>query len=152
MLNRVSVMGRLTHDPELKQTQSGSYVATFSIAVERDFKDKASGEKVVDFFDVAAWRQTAEFVCKYFSKGRMMVVDGRLQARIWEDRNGSKRKAVEIVADSVYFGDSKRDAEGTGYQQGAPPSSGWQQPSYSGGSYPADEEGFTEMEGNDLPF
>ena len=91
MLNRVSVMGRLTHDPELKQTQSGIYVATFSIAVERDFKDKASGEKVVDFFDVAAWRQTAEFVCKYFSKGRMMVVDGRLQARIWEDRNGSKR-------------------------------------------------------------
>ena len=101
MLNRVSVMGRLTHDPELKQTQSGIYVATFSIAVERDFKDKASGEKVVDFFDVAAWRQTAEFVCKYFSKGRMMVVDGRLQARIWEDRNGSMRKAGAVDADSV---------------------------------------------------
>lgn len=152
MLNRVVIMGRLTHDPELKQTQSGVYVTSFSVAVERDFKDRASGEKVVDFFDVVAWRQTAEFVSRYFSKGRMAVVDGRLQARTWEDRNGSKRKTVEIVADSVYFGDSKRDAEGGGYQQGGPPSSGWRQPSCSGGSYPAGEEGFTEMEGNDLPF
>lgn len=107
MLNRVTVMGRLTHDPELRRTQSGTAVASFPLAVERNFKTQ-SGEREVDFFDVIAWRNTAEFVSKYFTKGRMAVVEGRLQARNYTDKNGNKRKAVEIVADNVYFGDSKK--------------------------------------------
>lgn len=107
MLNRVTVMGRLTRDPELRRTQSGTAVASFSLAVERNFKTQ-SGEREADFFDVIAWRNTAEFVSKYFTKGRMAVVEGRLQARNYTDKNGSNRKAVEIVADNVYFGDSKK--------------------------------------------
>lgn len=142
MLNRTIIMGRLTRDPELRQTQNGLPVSTFSLAVERDFKDKSSGEKVTDYFDVVTWRQTAEFVCRYFSKGRMMVVDGRLQSRKWEDRNGNKRVSIEIVADSCYFGDSKKDGDGgsqqRGYQQGQYPPGGYQQPGYQqgyGGGY-----------------
>lgn len=107
MLNRVTVMGRLTRDPELRRTQSGTAVASFSLAVERNFKTQ-SGEREADFFDVIAWRNTAEFVSKYFTKGRMAVVEGRLQARNYTDKNGNNRKAVEIVADNVYFGDSKK--------------------------------------------
>lgn len=129
MLNKTIIMGRLVRDPELKQTQSGLPVTSFSLAVERDFKDKTSGEKVTDFFDVVAWRQTAEFVCKYFSKGRMMVVEGRLQSRKWEDRNGNKRVSIEIVADNCYFGDSKKSDDNSGYQQGGYQSQG----GYSGG-------------------
>lgn len=107
MLNRVTVMGRLTRDPELRRTQSGTAVASFSLAVERNFKTQ-SGEREADFFDVITWRNTAEFVSKYFTKGRMAVVEGRLQARNYTDKNGNNRKAVEIVADNVYFGDSKK--------------------------------------------
>ncbi len=108
MLNRVSIMGRLAADPEIRRTQSGTSVTSFSIAVDRDFKS-ASGEKDTDWIDVVAWKGTAETVCKYFSKGRMMVVSGRLQTRVWEDKAGNKRKSTEIVAENVYFGDSKRD-------------------------------------------
>lgn len=108
MLNKIVVMGRLTRDPELRSTQSGLYVTSFSIACDRDFKNQ-SGEKDTDFIDCVAWRQTAEFVCKYFAKGRMAVVEGRLQIRDWQDNNGNKRRSAEIVADNVYFGDSKRD-------------------------------------------
>ena len=108
MLNRIIVMGRITRDPELRRTNSGTAVASFTVAVDRDFKSQ-SGEKETDFIDVVAWRNTAEFVSKYFSKGRMAVVEGRLQLRVWTDKNGNKRRSAEIVADSVYFGDSKRD-------------------------------------------
>lgn len=109
MLNHITIMGRLTRDPELKTTNSGVPVVSFSLAVDRDFADKESGERGVDFVDVTAWRHTAEFVSRYFTKGRMAVVSGRLQTRNWTDKDGNKRKAVEIVAENVYFGDSKRN-------------------------------------------
>ena len=107
MLNKIFIMGRLTRDPELRRTQTGTPVASFSLAVDRDYKDKSTGERATDFIDVVAWRQTAEFVTRYFTKGRMAVVEGRLQIRDWTDKEGGKRRSAEIVADSVYFGDSK---------------------------------------------
>ena len=121
MLNHIALMGRLVRDPELRHTQSGLPVTTFSIACERDFKD-ADGEKPVDFLDIVAWRQTAEFVSKYFTKGRMAVVEGRLQIRDWTDNNGGKRRSAEVIADNIYFGDSKRDSAPGDY--GAPPAYG----------------------------
>ena len=125
MLNRIILMGRLTRDPELRRTQSGTAVTSFSLAVDRDFKSQ-SGEKETDFIDVVVWRGTAEFVSKYFTKGRMAVVEGRLQIRDWTDREGGKRRSAEVVADNVYFGDSKRDGGGEygamsgGYSYSAP--------------------------------
>ena len=107
-MNRVCIMGRLTRDPELRRTQSGTAVTSFTLAVDDDFKGKQSGERKTYFIDVVAWRQSAEFVSQYFAKGRMAIVDGRLQSRKWEDKDGNKRTAIEVVADSVYFGDSKR--------------------------------------------
>ena len=107
MLNRIVLMGRLTKKPELRRTQSGVAVTSFSLAVERDYKD-AEGNRETDFIDVVAWRSTAEFVNKYFTKGRMAVVEGRLQIRDWTDKDGGRRRSAEVVADSVYFGDSKR--------------------------------------------
>ncbi len=134
MLNRIIVMGRLTRDPELRRTNSGTAVTSFSLAVDRDFKS-LSGEKETDFIDVVAWRNTAEFVSKYFSKGRMAVVEGRLQLRDWTDKEGNKRRSAEIVADSVYFGDFKRD--------------GGDNPGYA----PAPSGDFAEVEADgDLPF
>lgn len=112
MLNKVFVMGRLTRDPELRKTKAGTAVASFSLAVDRDYKDKASGEREVDFVDIVAWRQAAEFIGRYFTKGRMAVVEGRLQVRDWLDQDGKKHRAVEIVADNVYFGDSRRARPG----------------------------------------
>ena len=120
MLNRIIIMGRLARDPELRRTQTGTPVASFRLAVDRDFKDKATGERATDWIDVVAWRQTAEFVSRYFTKGRMAVVEGRLQIRDWTDKDGGKRRSAEIVADNVYFGDSKRD--GAGDFGGAPAS------------------------------
>ena len=111
MLNQIIIMGRLTRDPELRRTQSGTAVCSFSVAVDRDFKSQ-SGEKETDFIDVVAWRQTGEFVSKYFTKGRMIVVSGSLQSRKWQDRNGQNRISWEVIADNVYFGDSKRDSAG----------------------------------------
>jgi single-strand DNA-binding protein len=99
----------MTKDPEMRHTQTGVAVASFTLAVDRDFKDKTTGEKGVDFIDVVAWRQTGEFVSKYFSKGRMAVVDGKLQMRKWQDKDGNNRISAEVVADNVYFGDSKKD-------------------------------------------
>ena len=110
MLNKIFLMGRLTRDPELRRTGSGLAVASFSLAVDRDFKSQ-SGEKETDFIDIVAWRNTAEFVSKYFTKGRMAVVEGRLQIRDWTDKEGNKRRSSEVVADSIYFGDSKKDSE-----------------------------------------
>ena len=111
MLNRIILMGRLARDPELRHTQTGTPVASFRLAVDRDFKDKTTGEKATDWIDVVAWRQTAEFVSRFFTKGRMAVVEGRLQIRDWQDRDGNKRRSAEVVADNVYFGDSRRDGD-----------------------------------------
>ena len=112
MLNQTVLMGRLVRDPELRRTQSGVPVATFRIAVDRDYGNRETGEREADFLDVVAWRQTAEFVSKYFSKGSMAAVTGRLQSRSWTDNQGNKRYTVEVVAQSVYFGEPKRDAFG----------------------------------------
>ena len=112
MLNHITIMGRLTRDPELRRTGSGIAVASFTLAVDRDFSGKDGGEKEVDFIDCTAWRQTGEFVSKYFGKGRMAVVSGRLQIRKWTDKDGNNRRTAEIVADNVYFGDSKKDSPG----------------------------------------
>ena len=106
MLNRIVVMGRLTKNPEIRRTSTGTAVTSITLAVERDFKEQ-NGEKKTDFIDVVAWRNTAEFVSQYFSKGRMAVVEGRLQLRDWKDQNGNNRRNAEIVAENVYFGDSK---------------------------------------------
>ena len=114
MLNHITIMGRLTRDPELRRTASGVAVASFTVAVDRDFGKNENGEKETDFIDCVAWRQTGEFVAKYFAKGRMAVVSGRLQIRPWTDKDGNKRRTAEVVADNVYFGDSKREGESTG--------------------------------------
>ena len=108
MLNKVFIMGRLTRDPELRRTQTGTAVASFTLAVDRDFKDKSTGERTTDFIDVVAWRQTGEFVSRYFTKGRMAVVEGRLQIRDWTDKDGGKRRSAEVVVDNIYFGESRR--------------------------------------------
>lgn len=121
MLNHITIMGRLTKDPELRRTGSGVAVTSFTLAVDRDFSGKDSGEKETDFIDCVAWRQTGEFVDKYFAKGRMAVVSGRLQMRNWTDKDGNKRRSAEIVADNVYFGDSKKSESNTGdYPTSAP--------------------------------
>ncbi|MCD8087262.1 MAG: single-stranded DNA-binding protein [Oscillospiraceae bacterium] len=110
-LNHIDIMGRLTRDPELRYTQTNTPVASFTLAVDRDFTDKATGRRDTDFIDCVAWRHTGEFVSKYFSKGSMAAVSGRLQIRDWTDRDGNKRRSAEIVADNVYFGESrKKDA------------------------------------------
>ena len=120
MLNHIVLMGRLTRDPELRRTGTGVAVASFSIAVDRDFSGRDGGEKETDFIDIVAWRNTAEFVSKYFTKGRMAVVSGRLQIRNWTDKEGNKRRSAEVVADNIYFGDSRRDGEGSSAPSYAP--------------------------------
>jgi single-strand DNA-binding protein len=154
MLNHIELMGRLTRDPELRRTQSGLAVASFTLAVDRDFASKDGGERQTDFIDIVAWRNTAEFVSKYFSKGRMAVVTGRLQIRDWTDKDGGKRRSAEVVADNVYFGDSKKDSSGdSGYSR---PSSNYSEPSYSNSSYssPVTGSDFAELsdDDGDLPF
>ena len=111
MLNHITIMGRLTRDPELRRTGSGIAVASFTVAVDRDFASRESGERETDFIDCVAWRQTGEFVSKYFTKGRMIVVSGRLQIRSWTDKDGNKRRTAEVVADNVYFGESRRGSD-----------------------------------------
>ena len=157
MLNRIIIMGRLVRDPELRTTQSGTAVTSFTLAVDRDFKSRDSGEKSTDFIDVVAWRQTAEFVCKYFSKGRMAIAEGRLQIREWKDRDGNSRRTAEVVAENVYFGDSKRDSGSDGYSAapayGSPV--GYDAPSGGYGAYGSrDNSGFAEIDDQDgdLPF
>ncbi len=156
MLNKIFIMGRLARDPELRHTQTGTPVATFRLAVDRDFKDKATGERSTDWIDVVAWSGRAEFVSRYFSKGRMAIVEGRLQMRDWTDKEGNKRTTAEVVADNIYFGDSKRDSDGGSY------SSFNQTPSYSApppapsgfGAPSAEGDQFAELTDNDgeLPF
>ena len=139
MLNHIVLMGRLTRDPELRRTGSGIPVTTFTLAVDRDFGNKESGEKETDFVDIVTWRSTAEFVSKYFSKGRMAVVSGRLQIRNWTDNEGNKRRSAEVVADNVYFGDSKKDSDSQNY-------SGYTQP------VPAQNYELIEEDDSELPF
>ncbi len=114
MLNHSVLMGRLTRDPELRYTQSQIPVASFTLAVDRDFGGRDGGERQTDFIDIVAWRQTADFVSKYFTKGSMAVVSGRLQIRDWTDREGNKLRSAEVVADNVYFGESKRSRDENG--------------------------------------
>ncbi len=160
MLNKIFIMGRLTRDPELRRTQTGTPVASFSLAVDRDFRDKSTGERATDFIDVVAWRQTAEFVSRYFAKGRMAVVEGRLQIRDWTDKEGNKRRSAEVVADQIYFGDSKRDGDGGGYSTGYHQGGGYSAPAapsdpFGGyGAPPADGDQFAELSTDDgnLPF
>ena len=150
MLNKIFLMGRLTRDPELRRTQSGTAVTSFSLAVDRDFKGQ-NGEKETDFIDVVAWRNTAEFVSKYFTKGRMAVVEGRLQIRDWTDRDGGKRRTAEVIADNVYFGDTKRDSADGGYA----PAPAYGAPVGRGDSAPAGGHSeFAEIgeEDGELPF
>lgn len=115
MLNKIIIAGRLTADPTLRHTQSGTAVASFTLAVDRDFKDKNTGEKTADFIPVVAWRGTGEFAAKYFTKGRVAIVEGKLQMRDWTDKDGNKRRVAEVVADNIYFGDSKREADGNNH-------------------------------------
>ncbi len=157
MLNKIFLMGRLVADPESRQTPSGVAVTTFRIAVDRDFRNKETGEKEADFINIVAWRGTADFVSKYFSKGRMALVEGRLQIRQYTDREGNKRTVAEVVAENVYFGDSRRDGDGGGYDRGgyAPrtTSPAPQQPSAYDAPVPSGDQ-FTELDDDDgeLPF
>ena len=150
MLNHITIMGRLTRDPELRRTGSGIAVASFTVAVDRDFGKNENGEKETDFIDCVAWRQTGEFVSKYFTKGRMAVVSGRLQIRSWTDKDGNKRRTAEVVADNVYFGDSRRDGDSAGAYSA--PATG----SFGGYSAPAaaPASDFAMLEDDDaqLPF
>ena len=133
MLNRIVIQGRLCADPELRRTNSGTAVASVNVAVDRDFKNQ-DGSRDTDFIPIVAWKGTGEMLAKYFSKGRMIVVDGRLQLRDWTDKDGNKRRTAEIAANSVYFGDSKRD-DGNAPAQSEP------------------QGGFSEIEDDsDLPF
>ena len=151
MLNKIILMGRLVKDPELRRTQSGTAVTSFRIAVDRDFKSQ-DGSKQADFFDVVAWRNTAEFVSKYFTKGRMAVVEGRLQIRDWTDKDGGKRRSAEVIAENVYFGDSKRDSAG---DYGSAPAYGAPASGYAAPAAPAGgHSDFAEIgeEDGELPF
>ena len=114
-MNQVVLMGRLTRDPELRHTQSGTAVASFTLAVDRGYASRDGGDRQTDFIDCVAWRNTAEFVSKYFVKGQMAAVTGRLQIRDWTDRDGNKRRSAEVVVDNVYFTESKKSREAAGY-------------------------------------
>jgi len=163
MLNHITIMGRLTRDVELRSTQSGVSVASFTVAVDRDFGARDGGEKQTDFIDCVAWRQTGEFVSKYFRKGSMIVVSGRLQSRKWQDRDGNNRTSWEVNADNVYFGESRRDGDsGRDSFTGSSNSGSSYGNSYgSGSSYgnsygsaPAASNSFSEVDDGDgeLPF
>ena len=169
MLNHITIMGRLTRDPELRRTGSGIAVASFTVAVDRDFGCRDGGERETDFIDCVAWRQTGEFVSKYFTKGSMIVVSGRLQIRNWNDKDGNKRRSAEVVADNCYFGESKRSADsnssyggnayggnsygnsnygGNGYSAPAPSYGGYSAPASS----PASDFAMLEDDDAQLPF
>ena len=135
MLNHITIMGRLTRDPELRRTGSGIAVASFRVAVDRDYTPKDGGERKTDFIDCVAWRSTGEFISKYFTKGRMIVVDGRLEMRDWTDKDGNKRTSAEINVENAYFGDSRRDGDNGGN-------------SYGGNSYGGNNYGSNNYGGN----
>ncbi len=163
MLNHITIMGRLTRDPELRRTGSGIAVASFTVAVDRDFAPKDGGERGTDFINCVAWRQTGEFISKYFSKGSMIVVSGRLQMRNWTDKDGNKRVAAEVIADNVYFGESKRSSDssygasngngnspygGNSYGAASAPST----PAYSSGASSASDFMMLDDDDAQLPF
>ena len=161
MLNHITIMGRLTRDPELRRTGTGIAVASFTVAVDRDFGGRDGGEKETDFIDCVAWRQTGEFVSKYFTKGRMIVVSGRLQIRSWTDKDGNKRRTAEVVADNCYFGDSKRDDASSSYggntYGGNTYGGGYSAPAPSYGGYsapaaPASDFAMLDDDDAQLPF
>ena len=161
MLNHITIMGRLTRDPELRRTGSGIAVASFTVAVDRDFSGRDGGERETDFIDCVAWRQTGEFVSKYFTKGSMIVVSGRLQIRNWTDKEGNKRRSAEVVADNCYFGESKRNSEGNAYggntYGGNSFGGGYSAPAPSYGGYsapaaPASDFAMLEDDDAQLPF
>ena len=157
MLNHITIMGRLTRDPELRRTGSGVAVASFTVAVDRDFSGRDGGEKETDFIDCVAWRQTGEFVSKYFTKGRMIVVSGRLQIRSWTDKDGNKRRTAEVVADNCYFGDSKRDGDSGSAFGGNNFANAYSAPSGFGGysapaGNPASDFAMLEDDDAQLPF
>jgi single-strand DNA-binding protein len=141
-------MGRLVRDPELRRTGTGIAVASFTVAVDRDFSGKDGAEKETDFIDCVAWRQTGEFVSKYFTKGRMAVVSGRLQIRSWADKDGNKRRTAEVIADNVYFGDSKREGETNGSYAAPAPTYG----EYSAPAAPASDFAMLSDDDAQLPF
>ena len=158
MLNHITIMGRLVRDPELRRTGSGIAVASFRVAVDRDYAPKDGGERKADFIDCVAWRQTGEFISKYFTKGRMIVVDGRLEMRDWTDKEGNKRTSAEIVVENAYFGDSRRDNEGgnayggntyggNSYNAPAPSYGG-----YSASAAPASDFAMLDDDDAQLPF
>ena len=151
MLNHITIMGRLVRDPELRRTGSGVAVTSFTLAVDRDFGKNENGERETDFIDCVAWRQTGEFVSKYFAKGRMAVVSGRLQIRPWTDKDGNKRRTAEVIADNVYFGDSRKD-EGGNNSYSAPANNGFGGYAAPAASNPASD--FTMLDDDDaqLPF
>ena len=153
MLNHITIMGRLTRDPELRYTQSQTPVASFTLAVDRDFGSRDGGEKQTDFIDCVAWRQTAEFVSKYFTKGSMAVVSGRLQIRDWTDREGGKRRSAEVVVDNMYFGESRRRDGDSGDSRSSSYSSYGNSGSAGRSSAPA-ASAFAELDDGDgeLPF
>ena len=149
MLNHITLMGRLVRDPELRRTGSGIAVASFRIAVDRDYAPKDGGERKADFIDCVAWRQTGEFISKYFTKGRMIVVDGRLEMRDWTDKEGNKRTSAEVIVDNAYFGDSKRDSDNSGsYTAPAAPAYG----GYSAPAAPASDFAMLDDDDAQLPF
>lgn len=152
MLNHIVIMGRLTRDPELRYTQSQIPVASFTLAVDRDFGGRDGGDRQTDFIDCVAWRQTAEFVSKYFAKGRMAVVSGRLQSRKWETKEGEKRTSWEVVADNVYFGDSRRDSDSGDNRDSRSTAYGYENQQRSANSYAP--SAFSELSDDDgeLPF
>ena len=153
MLNHITIMGRLTRDPELRYTQSQTPVASFTLAVDRDFGGRDGGEKQTDFIDCVAWRQTAEFVNKYFAKGSMAVVSGRLQIRDWTDRDGGKRRSAEVVVDNMYFGESRRRDGDSGDSRSSSYSNYGNSGSAGKSSAPA-ASAFAELDDGDgeLPF
>lgn len=162
MLNHITIMGRLTRDPELRRTGSGVAVASFTLAVDRDFSGRDGGEKETDFIDCVDWRQTGEFVSKYFTKGRMAVAEGRLQIRSWTDKDGNKRRTAEVVVENMYFADSKKESSDTGTSYGGDSygsygTGNYGQPSGNYGGYsapaaPASEFAMLEDDDAQLPF
>ena len=150
MLNHITIMGRLVRDPELRRTGSGVAVTSFTLAVDRDFGKNENGEKETDFIDCVAWRQTGEFVSKYFAKGRMAVVSGRLQIRPWTDKDGNKRRTAEVIADNVYFGDSRREEGGNSYS--APANNGFGGYAAPAASNPASDFAMLDDDDAQLPF
>lgn len=154
MLNQVVLMGRLTRDPELRRTPNGVQVASFTLAVERDFSSRETGERLTDFIDIVAWRNTAEFVSKYFFRGQMAAVTGRLQIRDWTDKDGVKRRTAEVVADNIYFADSKRAREDSGENPKRSESLPFDDSYPSSDPFSFGESEFSELDDDDgdLPF